>query len=77
MYVTTILSLNSHKMELWLMERLFGAKKDLVHLPPTVIGEMSPSPVATVTILFRVSYDPKVGSWLVLGSSQIQGSYLS
>ena len=26
------------------MERLFGAKKDLVHLPPTVIGEMSLCP---------------------------------
>ena len=58
MYVTTILSLNSHKMELWLMERLFGAKKDLVHLPPTVIGEMSPCPEATLTILFEVPHDP-------------------
>ena len=25
------------------MERLFGAKKDPVHLPPTVIGKMSPT----------------------------------
>ena len=58
------------------MERLFGAKKDLVHLPPTVIGEMSPSPEATLTIWFEVPHDPWLGSGLVLGSIQIQESYI-
>ena len=57
------------------MERLFGAKKDLVHLPPTVIGEMSPSPEATLTIWFEVPHDPWLGSGLVLSSIQIQESY--
>ena len=59
------------------MERLFGAKKDLVHLPPTVIGEMSPSPEATLTIWFEVPHfeGPWLGSGFVLGSSQIKESY--
>ena len=58
------------------MERLFRAKKDSVHLPPTVIGEMSPSPEATLTIWFEVPHDPWLGPGLVLGSIQIQESYM-
>ena len=58
------------------MERLFGAKKDLVHLPPTVIGEMSPSPEAILTMWYEVPHDPWLGSGLVLGSSQIQEIYI-